>query len=182
MANPVQNQQQAPAAIHQPVNNLPANAAPQGIGAAPDTLQTAVQEPAPQRELGYIERAVQWLVDWLVSTFKRVFYCCFPPPPPPPPPPEEPIDNRPIPPEVRPPVLVEAIRTEVDLLEAIDRLTERERNRIYRQIGILSYRKSHIGSWLSSYEEIGRGEVQKNPLLLLNYIMLIEEEAVQEEV
>lgn len=72
-------------------------------------------------------------------------------------------------------MLVEVIQTEEGLLDAINRLTERARDRIYYHIGMQSYRRSHIGSWLSSYEDIGRREVNKNPLLLRDYIRLVEE-------
>ncbi|MBX7065915.1 MAG: hypothetical protein K1X28_01670 [Parachlamydiales bacterium] len=162
MAAPVQHQQPPvqPAAPQQ--GQQPA--APRGVGDAPSSIQSAQGANPPEK--GYVETFVHWAINWIGWIFKKIFCCIF-------------RDETPVAPPIQPheqqgpaPVLAEQIRTEVQLLNAFGRLTEIERNRIYRRIGESVSHFWWPRQWVRSVEETGRLEVERNPLILLRYLTL----------
>lgn len=155
MAAPVQQQQPA-APPPPPAPRLEQQPAPRGVGEAPSTIQ-GPQTP----ERGYVETFVHWVIGWVSWAIKKIC-CCFYRDEQTPPPPAEPPMQR--------PELDARIQTEVRLLNALDRLTEVERNRIYRRIGDSVSAWYYPGQWRRSVEETGRLEVERNPLLLQQYI------------
>lgn len=151
MAAPVQQPQ--PAAPAQP--SLPAQQppAPRGVGDAPSTI---TQNP----EKGYVETFVHWVVGWVSWAIKKIC-CCFY---------REEQTQAPQAPGGPRPELDARIQTEVRLLNAMGRLTEVEQSRIYRRIGDSVSHWWFPRQWARSVEETGRLEVERNPLLLQQYI------------
>ena len=157
MAVPIRNQQPL-----QPAQNAARAAfnppAPLGMAAAPTMMQSA----QPEAEKGYIETAIAWLCDWAKWVYHKI--CSFfskeapeeiqePIPPP------EPIPPAPV------PAFVAAFQEQVDLLNAFYALPDRVKTIICYQVG-----RSVAHFWnRKSYEEIGRREIETNPLVLLRF-------------
>lgn len=171
MPNPVQNRGRV--APPQPPQQRVNEPAPGGVGDAPDAVQSAQgQEYKP----GWIETGIAKIREWVIWALKKVLPCFFPAPPPPAPPPPLPDP----PPAIQPPRIVREIRAEVAYLETLDRLTDRQKDRIYRKIGKdMCKGKGMCKGWVfwfknscRSYEEIGRRALKENPLILGRYLRL----------
>lgn len=170
MTVPVQNQQprqlqnsQQPSSPAPPIQERP-----QGIANIPDGIGSAQNSPSHLPERGYVETFIAWVANWIRSIFKKIF-CCFD---------EEPRSSS-VPqeqqiqqPQISVPQLTARIQREVALLNALDSLSPIEKKRIYRRIGESAFSYGYPRQWFRSYEDTGRLEVEKNPMLLAQYIEL----------
>ena len=137
---------------------------PRGVGEIPTTVESAEgQQPYQQ---GYIETAFYFIKDWVVSAFKKIFSCWFskaispglgePPPSP------------------QPPTLRASIVVDVRFLEAFNRLTDLQKERVCREIGKEHYSFfSQPWNWKTSFEQIGEAIVTKNPTVLERYMHFV---------
>lgn len=158
MANPVINQQQiqAPQA---PEPVVPPRA-PLGVGAAPTTLEPAV-------ERGYVETFVHWVWDWVMVIYEKLRGCFFKNETPPPAP-VQPLLPEAEPLAPLPPLFVPKVGEQIGLLNAFRALSDRDQQFICFQIGMQKYR-----FWYRvSYERLGELEIQKDPLILRDYLAI----------
>ena len=199
MATPVGNQQGSVVpSTHQ--IQAPVPPTPGGVSDVPTRLESA-QPPGEgggtkKQTKGYLETAILWVRDCIVWIFKKVFSSCFsekpemlpappqppvreqPPEPPvelpdPPEPPVEPPEPPPpIPPEVFPPKLDDKTQIEVDFLNALDRLTDRARDRVYYNVGFAQWRWWCPSHWFEDLEVIGEHAIRKNPQILRDHMIL----------
>jgi hypothetical protein len=170
MAAPVRPQ--APQVPPQAPVQRVAPPAPGGVGAAPDTIQSAAKE-----EKGYIERFVIWVFSWITSLFFKIFPCLRPEEPvqqvpvAPPPDPEPPAPPQPVIPE-----LVGPLNENLQLLNAFHRMSADEQNVVYAAIGQARHWVNR--NRLGALDNLTYGEQQvlENPAILRNYIQLPNEE------
>lgn len=185
MTTPIQN---SPLLFQEPPSVPPPQPlqrqAPHGLGSVPDRLDR------PRiKEKGYIERGVLAIRDWVIYFFQCLCGCFFkqkerPPSPPfipaaqtqPPPPPLPAIQRQPepqpaLPPAPRPLNALAGLRTNEQILTAFERryLSDKDRKRIYAEIGASAPRGGF--QRMKSDETVGREMVQKDPRLLLFYVI-----------
>ena len=154
---------------------------PPGIGEVPDRMQPV--QVTGGYKLGYVETFVYLIRGWIIWVLRKVFPCFFPESSPL----TELTDSESSPsiherpplansseqsetlPSIQTPQLRKDILAEADLLENLDSLTNHQKNRVYFNIGkeYCLYRPRH---WFSSYEEIGRNEVNNKPMILQKYL------------
>src|SRR3990167_5192830 len=151
MVTPIGNLDRVRNSAAQAISQAKATA-PAGSGAFPTTVQPAAEI---KRELGYIETCVSWVGTWVSSILKKVFFFFFQATGPT-------VDPSPA---ISSPQIPEDIQKEVDLLYALEQLGDKQKERIYYQIGIKASRWFYPRQWRHSYEEIGLQEVKNNPLI-----------------
>lgn len=183
MTTPVQSPEGS--RVAPPVSHPPLQSVPAGSGSAPTTLESAAPESeAPPKKLGYVATFLNWIMEWTSWALGKVFFCWAKKPEEPPPPepeepspePEEPPAPPPAPRVISPPIITDrSILKDVEVLEAFDRLTDRQKSCIYIRIGMAVYNRFDPTHWCP-YEQIGEHEVHSNPLVLRGYLILPQDQ------